>query len=341
MSQAVPRKSQPKKSGGNSFWIIFLLIVLGGVAASEFAGPAKGWMGIAAKPQPQAAQAPAEIPKIEKTPEPTQEIKPDAAPAPPEPPPPLQAVKSRAETLFDRYLEEELAKLPKPIFGKAMTIHFKTGDPQELIPLEVETAKERLVLKSQYGRMSPHYSNLRRDSMELFFPEKKAARLARKRVSAELSARLAPPAPPPAAVPASVATASNPATPSASNWLPKFDAFIPIACASPEHLKHPQLEVQNWIDVQSRRSHTPLAENLYCKQQGPAAVLYIEVSSSFAAKGMEERMQLAEAFRQFWSLRCMSNGVAPDDQAFVCLVSQGKVVGGSQMKDAADVWVKK
>jgi len=341
MTQAAPRKSPPKKSGGGSFWIIFLLLILGGLAASEFAGPTQGWMGIAAKPAPVIAAVPAPLmAPPEKPAEKPADIKPDVAPATPAPEPPKE-VKSQAELLFDRYLAEELAKLPKAALGKPMMIYFKTGEPQEMIPTEILTEKERVRLEyiGIKGRSEPHYSVLRRDSMELFFPEKKAARLARKRVSDDLSARIALPQVP--VTVASVQTSAGSSGKSAANWLPTFDAFVTIPSDSPEHLKHPQMELQNWLNVQARRSHVALVDSLYAKQQGAAAVVYLEVSSAFVSKAMEERMQLAEAFRQFWSLRCMSNGVAADDKAFICLVSQGKIVGGSQIKDADDVWVKK
>jgi hypothetical protein len=297
-------------------------------------------MGIAAKPAPViAAPVP---PAIEDKPqEKPVDIKPDVEPVtPPSAPEAPKEVKSQAELMFERYLAEELAKLPKAALGKPMMIYFKTGEPQEMIPTEVLAEKERVRLEyiGIKGRSEPHYSVLRRDSMELFFPEKKAARLARKRVSDDLSARIALPPAPVAVV--SVHTDAS-STKSAANWLPKFDAFVTIPSDSPEHLKYPQMELQNWLNVQARRSHVALVDSLYAKQQGAAAVVYLEVSTAFAGKGMEERMQLAEAFRQFWSLRCMSNGVAADDKAFICLVNQGKVVGGSQLKDAADVWVKK
>ncbi len=340
MTQAAPRKSPPKKSGGGSFWI-FLLLILGGLATSEFAGPTQGWMGIAAKPAPVIAAVPAPLmAPPEKPAEKPADIKPDVAPATPAPEPPKE-VKSQAELLFDRYLVEEVAKLPKAALGKPMMIYFKTGEPQEMIPTEILTEKERVRLEyvGIKGRSEPHYSVLRRDSMELFFPEKKAARLALKRVSDELSARIVPPPAPVSVAVAQASTASS--SKSAGNWLPKFDAFVAIPSDSPEHLKYPQMELQNWLNVQARRSHVALVDSLYAKQQGAAAVLYLGVSGSFVGKSMEERMQLAEAFRQFWSLRCMSNGVAADDKAFICLVSQGKIVGGSQLKDADDVWVKK
>ena len=100
--------------------------------------------------------------------------------------------------------------------------------------------------------------------------------------------------------------------------------------------------LRNQVRIGKKRDGYAFAEveSCHAKQHGSKAVFYLYISDGFARTPKEHRYQTVDGIRRFWALRCMSNGVAVGSSSMLCVVHKGKVVGGSKMDNAEDIFIK-
>ncbi|MEN9359485.1 MAG: hypothetical protein RL095_1020 [Verrucomicrobiota bacterium] len=243
---------------------------------------------------------------------------------------PAAAAPEDAEKLFTEFRQEELLKLPSPVLGSEIEIHYSNGDVMRQTPVAVDDSRGLVRIKMEYGSAEVHYSSLSRPCAETYLPRLKAERLARARVSKKLAGYIA------------ASKAARGASREEMEGMPPSDApssFLPTPSKTPEELLQPEEEMRAYLNMQERRNGQRFAV-IRSKFAGEGAVLFLEVGEGFGLQNPGIRYQVTEGLRQFWGLRCMSNGVATDDKAFLVLLSKGRIVGGSRSDNATAIWIR-
>ena len=363
MSTSNKKSNKKKKSGGSPMPIILFILIAGGVAASNFVGPAKGWMtskkgddsGEVAKTPSDSQEkteennssaenktseesGKKETSSTEKA-EVKNETKADAKK-------PMTEFEKKHKEFFDEFMakKEEAKKLPT--VGRRYPVVTINGDVRDGILDKVDEYSIHLSkIKPYNAKSSIHYSRLRKDMAMYFFPEKAANTYANKmlekylqerNVIAAIEEETAPPA-------TDGSKTESTAKRMYSSSLKEYDTSV--AESSPR-LAHAAMEVNNYLRNQDRitkkRDGFSFAdvEKGHAKQHGSSAVFYMYVTPAFAKQSTEYKFQVVDGIRRFWALRCMSNGVAGDSKAFLCIVNGSKVVGGSKLSSAEDIFVK-
>jgi hypothetical protein len=274
------------------------------------------------KPMPQVPQ---EIPTALDTPAPLPEK------SAPEVVTEAEIAKIDAEKLYLEYRQEELVKLPAPVLGKEVEVYYSNGDVMLQTPVAVDDQRGVVKMKMAYGAAEVHYSSFTRPCAEGYIPRLKAERIAQKRVSENLAAYIA-------STKAARHTSSQ-ATSRSKNSRDPAVYFLPIPSSSSEDLLAPEQEMQAYLRVQARHSGQNFTV-IHSSLEEDAAIVYLEVGPTFSKQNTGTRYQMTEGLRQFWGLRCMGNGVASDANAFLVLVSNGKIIGGSKVKESTSIWVR-
>jgi hypothetical protein len=98
-----------------------------------------------------------------------------------------------------------------------------------------------------------------------------------------------------------------------------------------------------WIEMQQRRVGARLCKQLYAKDQGGNIVMYMVMHPDFIRQKYEVRETCSEMFWSMWSRRCRESGKTRTLQSahIVLLDSNRRIIGGSRVKKASDVWVKR
>ena len=322
--------------------LIIVVLVLGGVVGSQFVGPGKGWITNMMKAKPAVEQEVAEADA------PVEEVKSEASADKPKSKPVAETakteavkevvkkaprVKSEMELRLEEIYKKELAKLPKPVFNKRVQIQLKKGDKYFTHVSKVVGPRIYLEKMEPYnGSMNFPYTALSTKVVLDYFPEYVAKKRAMKILDEEMAAKLKP-LPEVTSVQASASNTSMMAT---------FDKWSPQVSQTPKFMGLAVEEFQDWIAAQQRRTGVSLADQSFAKRQGSALVLYVYASKKFVSNDYDTRLQLAEGMRQFWGMRCMSNGIGKSSNAYVCIVD-GRIkkrIGGSvSTKNAEDVFV--
>lgn len=336
------------------FWLLFFVAI---AVVLEFRGPYQGWVERLAKtieertppnpPAPTAATAPDTAEAVAtSTTQPTETISTDP-PAPPSP------AKSEAEKLYDALFEKHMAALKPPTIGNNYKIKLRDRNIVEGQLSAVSPGK--VVLKVPFGTMTYPVHRIDPSCYPFLFPEQIAKRLALK----DLQAQLTPPEPEPVAPkPITAARPAAPARPKPTETappppLPKPDPLPmpdPVVAArfaydtapepTPDHLQSKVQEFGMWLRQQHRRLGGKLANKIYAKQHGYRVVLYIDMHQNFLVQDYDLRHQLAESIWKLWSFRCLSGGkVANVEDSHICLLTNGKQIGGSTPEDGAAIWV--
>ena len=347
-------KKSKKKSGGSPLPIIIIILIVGGVAASNFVGPAKGWM---TKKQdatetantvgsdktdektdttPKADSSKTEV--TDTTPQKTDSNKTDA-----------KADTGKAMTEFEKkhkeFFDEYMTKAKKPTLGKRYPVVTASGTIRDGILDKVDDYSIYLSkIKPYNAKSSIHYSSLRKDMARYFFPEKAANTYANKKLEKYLEEKSVI-----AVIEEETAPSTDPSKTTSTvkkSYSASFKAYDPTVAESSPRLAHAAMEVSNYLRNQVRitkkRDKFTFAEvdKCHAKQQGSSSVYYMYVTPDFAAQNTEYKFQVVDGLRRFWALRCMSNGVAGDSRAFLCIVNGSKVIGGSKLTSAEDIQIK-
>ena len=348
------KKKSKKKSGGSPLPIIIIILIAGGVAASNFVGPAKGWMtgkkqDTATTVQNTDNEAPEKDigEKAETSPEKSdKQESTDNKTATPEKEPTEEPKKGMTE--FEKkhkeFFDEYMTKAKKPTIGKRYPVVTASGSVRDGVLDKVDEYSIYLsAIKPYNAKSSIHYSSLRKDMARYFFPEKAANTYANKKLEKYLEEKSVI-----AVIDEEMGTGED-TTKTAStgkkSYSASFKAYDPTVAESSPRPAHAALEVNNYLKNQVRitkkRDKFVFAEVEKChaKQQGSSAVFYMYVTPQFAAQSTEYKFQVVDGLRRFWALRCMSNGVAGDSRAFLCIVQGGKAVGGSKLSSAEDIQI--
>jgi len=355
-----------KKSGGSPLPIILFILIVGGVAASNFVGPAKGWMtgdkgglGASADNQdentPETSEDNQNETQEDKNNTPTEnnttakgtDKSTDGNNAGTSDNKAMTEFEKKHKEFYDKYMAKmgELKRLPTK--GKSYKVVTSSGDVREGEFVKTEGYSLFLEkIKPYNAKASIHFSKLRGDMARYFFPEKAANTYANKELEKYLAAKnvitvveeeIAP------TPETDKSTASPVSTPTKRISSKKFD---PTVAESSPRLAHAAMEVNNYLRNQVRitkkRDKFVFAdvEKCHAKQQGASAVFYMYVTPSFAKQSYEYKFQVVDGIRRFWALRCMSNGVAGDSKAFLCIVNGSSIVGGSKITNAEDIYIK-
>ena len=348
-------KKPKKKSGGSPLPIIIVILIAGGIAASNFVGPAKGWMTGQkqnSETTTQNTDPESETDDKEKTSEDLpsktdKEISPEKKTDVPDKEPTGDSNKSMTE--FEKkhkeFFEEYMTKAKKPTIGKRYPVVTSSGSVRDGLLDKVDEYSIYLSdIKPYKAKSSIHYSSLRKDMARYFFPEKAANTYANKKLEKYLEEKSVI-----ATIDEEMGTgedASKTASTGKKSYSASFKEYDPTVAESSPRLAHAAMEVNNYLKNQVRitkkRDNFVIAEVEKChaKQQGSSAVFYMYVTPQFAAQNTEYKFQVVDGLRRFWALRCMSNGVAGDSRAFLCIVNNGKAIGGSSLKSAEDIQIK-
>ena len=328
-----------------------LILIIAAVVGSNFAGPAKGWLTKAInsnKEVPSSEQGlqdgtvTAAPPVVE-----TQEIarvipkkeniqKNITTKAPTVPKQEL----SEFEIMHKKFIEEFLSKSKKPKIGTrykvpTLTNAIRDGELEKLDEFKIYLVK----VKPYNAKTSIHYSVLPKKAADYFFPEKAANSYANAKLEEYLKAQNKIPE-------VEEVIASDAPKKVIKKRSTSFSQFDITEGESSSRLAHAALEVNNYLSNQSRISKKregiefANVEKCHAKQHGRASVFYMYVPKSFAATSSEYKFQVIDGVRRFWALRCMSNAVSVASNAYLCVVYNGKIIGGSKLKDAEDTWAK-
>ena len=359
-------KSKKKKSGGSPLPIIIFILIVGGVAASNFVGPAKGWM--TGNKQDSGAEVVnnkgiddekgGENNTDTKTPSDSGETKttdkgstsdknPDTVKSDPKDNKPKTEFELKHEEFMNEYFTKLKEKKRLPTIGRSYKVVTSEGTIRDGVYQKTEGYSLYLTkIKPYNANASIHYSKLRADMARYFFPEKAANTYANKMLEKFLSEKnviTAIEEEIPAAKEGDKPTNSTPVTTSKRISSKSFD---PTVTESSPRLAHAAMEVNNYLRNQVRitkkRDKFTFAdvEKGHAKQQGASAIFYMYVTPSFVSKSYEYKFQVIDGIRRFWALRCMSNGVAGDSRAFLCIVNGSKIIGGSKISSAEDIYIK-
>ena len=356
------KSSKKKKSGGSPLPIIIIVLIIGGVAGSNFVGPAKGWMtGNKTQDQASVPQDGKEDPSAktgDSTSEPeksTEEKQSDASDKNSETAKKQAAStdsSNKSMTEFEKkhkeFFDEYMSKAKKPEEGRRYPVVTINNDIRDGILKKVDEYSIHLEKVKPYNaNTSIHFSMLRPDMAKYFFPEKAANTYANKMLEKYLAERNVI-----AAIEEEMGTpetedkTADTTTTVKKSFSSSFKAYDTAVTDSSPRLAHAAMEVNNYLKNQVRitkkRDKFVFAdvEKCHAKQQGSSAVFYMYVTPQFVAQNMEYRFQVIDGIRRFWALRCMSNGVAGDSRAFLCIVLGDNVVGGSKITKADDIYVK-
>lgn len=355
------KSSKKKKSGGSPLPIIIIILIIGGVAGSNFVGPAKGWMtGKKTQDQATAQKNGSEDPST-KTGDAKSEVekstkKEDNSPSDKNEDTAKKETAStdssnKPMTEFEKkhkeFFDEYMSKAKQPQTGRRYPVVTINNDVRDGILKERDEYSIYLEKVKPYNaNTSIHFSRLRPDMAKYFFPEKAANTYANKMLEKYLAERNVIAAIEEEMAPAETEDKTAKTTTAKKSYSSSFKAFDTSVTDSSPRLAHAAMEVNNYLKNQVRitkkRDKFVFAEVEKChaKQQGNSAVFYMYVTSQFAAQNMEYKFQVIDGIRRFWALRCMSNGVAGDSRAFLCIVQGDNVVGGSKINKADDIYVK-
>ena len=340
VSRARRAQSQAKIQSAPPFGIIIVIFLIVGVVSSEMFGPTKGWISkslkgdevVKAEPEEEVnvEQKDVQITESPKAVTAEKAVKIVDAPKEVKKAP---RVKSKEELRLEELYEQELAKLPKPVFGKRVQIQLKTGDKYFTHVAKVVGPRIYLEKMEPYnGSMNFPYTALTAKVVKHYFPKYIAKMKAMKLLEEEMAAKIKP-------LPELSSVASSSPT---SGIISTFDKWSPQPVATPKFMALAVEEFDDWVAAQARRTGVNLADKVFGKRQGGALVLYVYASSKFVGNDYDTRLQLADGMRQFWGMRCMSNGLGKSSNAYVCIVDGRKKerVGGSvSTKSAEEVFV--
>ena len=358
-------KSKKKKSGGSPLPIILFILIVGGVATSNFVGPAKGWMtGENKDTGTEVADKDGNTESTDKetshTADSTKGSNEDSSKEPVAKESSKETAKAdtsekKAMTEFEKkhkeFMDEYIARLKDkkiyPTVGRSYKVVTSSGTIREGVYQKTEGYSLYLTkIKPYNANADIHYSKLRRDMAKYFFPEKAANTYANKMLEKYLEEKNVI-----AAIEEEMPESKDSAKDSTSpNTKPtkriSSKSFDPTVAESSPRLAHAAMEVNNYLRNQVRitkkRDKFVFAdvEKCHAKQQGASAVFYMYVTPSFAKQSFEYKFQVVDGIRRFWALRCMSNGVAGDSRAFLCVVNGSKIIGGSEITNAENISIK-
>ena len=335
-------RKKKKKSGSSALPVFIFIIIIAGVAGSNFIGPAKGWISklkdSGSANEKDTSEKPAKIavnPILEDNENP--------------PPPPKEEV-NEIEEMHKNFMKEYIEKVKKPVKGKRYKVVTSSNDVR--YGIYVKTDNYRVYLEDiQPGnvRTSIHYSKLKPIWARFFFTENAAYAAANKKVEEYLRSqnRIKEVEEPPENEVADNTSSSDKTKKSTSSrTYSRFKKYDITVADSSERLAHAALEVNYYLNRQSNIYKKTQGFKLvqegksHAKQQGNAAIFYMYVTSDFARKSEDFQYQIIDGVRRFWALRCLSNGVAGDENAYLCVVAQGKIIGGSNPRKADKIFVK-
>ncbi len=122
--------------------------------------------------------------------------------------------------------------------------------------------------------------------------------------------------------------------------LTKYD---PTQAKTPKYLGHDVKMYGQWIEMQQRRAGGTLVRQIYAKDQGGNIVMYMVMHPNFTRQDFGVRETSTEMFWSMWSRRCRESGKTRTLQSahIVLLDSNRRIIGGSRVRKASDVWVKR
>ena len=326
------RAAKSSKSGGGWFGYVMVTLITFGVIYSDMSGPFKGWLRPKgndekaesveevkkqqlptkpkSKPKPKVEQKPKEIFKADiKSNLTAEEVE--------------QADKEKLKLArYNELVKKYSAQIKEPVFNKPVSIRMKDG--RKVRCQVVKLAGRELYLENiepYNGKMRVDAARLSDETKMAYFGKQFVRVKAKKQVEKEDMQGLFD---------------KDPAAESGF--------FNPVIEPTPEDMIHAVREVGEWLKFQARRgSANAVLKVTGKKNSSQARVLYLYLNRAFLTLSTNERTTWLEAVRQFWVLRCKSNGIANDTNSHVCLVLDGRniIIGGTKEDNAKKIWFKK
>ncbi len=285
-------------------------------------------------------------------------------PAPKPQPAPPEKVDYRK--LFDQYMAEELAKLKKPKPGRVYTVpttkyDIMIGKAPTYKGVLMVIGNDRVVMRrNDNGQSVTITPDMISPKMQaILFPRI----VARRRAVARLDKIMGPKepqtvaktdpekntgggpdtvtqTPPKDLLPKPPETDNGNGSKKNYGYLKEYD---PTKAKTPRHLGGAVKEYGQWIEMQQRRVGGRIATELYAKQHGSQVVLYMVVHPTFAHQKHDLREVTTEMMWNMWSRKCRESGrVSSLQRAHLVLLDRNRrVIGGSKVKRASDIWVKR
>lgn len=327
---------EKKKSGSGSGGIIIILVIIGaGVVASNFVGPAKGWIQ-----QLTEGEKTVEKKVVKPAPKPVEPSKPVEPAKVAKPEPPKQKEKSEVKQLYDKLFAKYRKKYPDPKKGGKYTVYLKSG--KKVTGKLKDFSDGKVVIQKTGVTVTYRIDMCHQKSYPKLFPQKAAKILALKELKKILDERAA-------AEEAKIAPneykvedpkISASVTRGGSS---KTFAYDPAPADTPSRLKKPLVSFGDWVKVQQRRVGGKLGEKIYAKKQGRNVVLYVQTSKLFQQQDYDVRFTVAEGMWQIWGFKCLDYGAAraTSQTHLVLLDHKNRIIGGSTKDDSSNIWVKK
>jgi hypothetical protein len=369
-----------KNESGNVAIIVVILIVVIAIVASNFVGPAKGWLtkiiNPPPPPTPTAVTIKKEEPKKEepkkeepKKEEPKKEVVKKEEP---------KEVKEKQPTFkekYDKLYKKFKKKLKKPIIGREYTVVLGSKVASgKIVGILKKRTPGKIVIKS--GKVTATYpiNVVNKQSYPKLFPERAAQMLALNAIKKEMKAKINAAkkkkeeeiiAKKEAIKKASLASKSKAvASKAIDETLTSMEKhedtsatvasvttadngalkkYNPKPLPTPEHLKVPLKTFAEWLEMQRRKMHGKIAKKIYAKQYGDQVVVYLQATNLFKAQDYDFRYSVTNGMWQIWGFKCVDAGVVytPENAHIVILDSKNKIIGGSTIKDSSAIWVKK
>jgi len=329
-------------------YIILFLLMAVGVIVSNSMGPGKGWVGKILKGKPRKKQRvrpkksplkPVAVkPVVVKPFKPLKPVEPVSV----EPPKVIAKVETEkkkkaqpsVQELYDSLFKKYRKKFPDPEIGKEYVVYLKSGKAKGKLK---SFSDGKIVIQRSGATITYRMNKISKRSYPKLFPKKAAKILALKELKRTLKENAA----------AEKAMREEDEyialkTGGTVNGNRKFK-FEVEAQPTPERLKKPLVAFADWVKVQQRRIGGRLGEKIYAKQQGRNVVLYMQTSKLFRKQSYDVRFSVVEGMWQVWGFKCIDYGAAraPNQAYIVLLDKKNRIIGGSAINDASDIWVTK
>ena len=331
--------SKKKSGSGKGVFFIIFIIIIASVAASNFVGPAKGWIKKISKGKEKGNK----IVLNELSTEEPGPTKPTASTKPADPTTVVENIKkvepevkkkSEVKELYDSLFTKYRQKYPDPEVGKEYDVYLKSGNTRGTLK---DFSDGKIVIQKPGVTATYRLDRVSRKSYPQLFPKKAAKILALREMKKILDERSAAEAPQEVENIPTGSAISGKTTPA------KGFAYEPGSKPTPKSLQKPLTSFAEWVKVQQRRMGGKIGSKVYAKQQGRNVVLYMQTSNLFNAQDYDMRFTVTSAMWQIWGFKCLDYGAARGtSQTHIVLVDQkNRIVGGSCKGDSSNIWVKK
>ena len=123
----------------------------------------------------------------------------------------------------------------------------------------------------------------------------------------------------------------------------KLTTYDPTRAKTPRKYGKSLTQYAQWVEMQGRRVGGTIATELYVKPYGRQVVLYMVMHDNFTRQSYDVRELTTEMLWRMWSRRLREDGKvwSLQDAHLVLVDKHNSIIGGSSVKSASELWVKR